>query len=182
MSVNRRDAERAPVAVGLNITFTLQDALADNVDGQVLELRKSPALVPVDTMLVIERSAVPLFVSVTACEGLDWPTAVPANVRDDGAMETSVKRPVPLSGTACGLPGASSEKDRFALLEPPWEGEKVTLTAQETDMPRVAGQALVEMTKSEALEPVTMMLDMWRIAVPLFVSTVVSGAEVVPVF
>src|SRR4051794_4154742 len=48
---------------------------------------------------------------------------------EDGASSDAV--PIPDSWTLCGLPGASLETLRFALLPPVVDGEKATPTVQE---------------------------------------------------
>jgi hypothetical protein len=54
----------------------------------------------------------------------------------------------------------------------------VTLTVQLADAARVVPQVLAEIRKSGAFVPMMVMLAMFSIAVPLFVSVVVKGAEV----
>ena len=77
LSVNVRLALRAPAIVGVNMTFKVHEAPAGIVlglMGQLLVWAKSPALVPVSTMLVRVKAPVPLLVSVTVCAVLVVPT------------------------------------------------------------------------------------------------------------
>ena len=65
LSVTDKDAERAPVAVGANVTLMVQLELAASDVPQLLVCAKSPLLVPVTAMLEILSAAPPEFVSVT---------------------------------------------------------------------------------------------------------------------
>src|SRR6476620_9684719 len=66
LSVKTNDAVRVPVAVGLNLTLTTQDAPGTRLAPHALdEMEKSPALSPVIWRLVIARFATPMLVSVT---------------------------------------------------------------------------------------------------------------------
>ena len=59
----------APLAAGVNVTLIVQAPFAARVaglTGQVLVWAKSPLFAPVTTMLVMDRAAVPVLVSVTA--------------------------------------------------------------------------------------------------------------------
>jgi hypothetical protein len=94
-------------------------------------------------------------------------------------MLRAVVRPVPVRGTLCGLPGALSANERLALRAPDPAGVNVTLTVQLAETPNVVPQVFDETTKSEALVPVTVILEIVSVAVPLLVSVVVNGAEVV---
>ena len=66
LSVNVKFALRAPVVVGLNVTLTVQLALAANELPQVVAVfGKSPSSLPVTAILVIVIAVVPTFFSVT---------------------------------------------------------------------------------------------------------------------
>ena len=70
LSVRVTLALRLPVAEGVKVTLTVQDALIANVlglAGQLLVWAKSLALLPVSAMLLMLNAAVPLLMSVTAC-------------------------------------------------------------------------------------------------------------------
>jgi hypothetical protein len=74
-------AARLPVAEGVNVTLIAQFAPAATDVAQVLVWLKSPLLVPVTAMLVMDSEALPLFVSVTAELALVVPTFWPAKLR-----------------------------------------------------------------------------------------------------
>src|SRR5204863_1430767 len=65
LSVRVTPAVLEPAAWGEKVTLIVQDALAANEAGQLLVWAKSALLVPVRTMLLIVRAAVPELVSVT---------------------------------------------------------------------------------------------------------------------
>ena len=68
LSVMLTLALRVPVAVGVKVTLMVQVLPAARVLGllgQVLVWAKSPAFVPASPMLLMVRSAVPLFLRVT---------------------------------------------------------------------------------------------------------------------
>jgi hypothetical protein len=67
------EAVRAPPAVGVNVTLTVQFAFGAKVEGligHVVVCAKSPALVPVIAMLLIVNTPEPVFVTVTLCAAL----------------------------------------------------------------------------------------------------------------
>jgi hypothetical protein len=70
-------------------------------------------------------------------------------------------KPVPLSGTVCGLSAALSATESVPLKSPVWLGEKVTLTVQIAPDARVGLQVLVSPKFVLAV-----MLVMLSVAVP----------------
>jgi len=58
-------AERAPVAVGLNVTLMVQLAPPATLEPQVLLCEKSPAFVPETPMLAMLKLVLPVLDSVT---------------------------------------------------------------------------------------------------------------------
>jgi hypothetical protein len=79
-SVTAREAFRAPVAVGSNVTLIVQFDPAASVAGlagQVLVCAKSPLFAPVIAMPVIASAALPVLVKVTLCTVLVVPTGCP---------------------------------------------------------------------------------------------------------
>jgi hypothetical protein len=68
-------AVRVPLAVGLNVTLTLQLAPAANELPQVWVCAKFPALVPVIAMLLMVKLVVPVFLRVTVLAALVVPIA-----------------------------------------------------------------------------------------------------------
>jgi hypothetical protein len=95
LSVMETFALREPAAVGLNVTFTVQLALAFTLPPQVLVAEKSPLFVPVIVMLVRERAAEPLLVSVTPCAALVVFTVWLAKVKLPGDIKTAGVPPPP---------------------------------------------------------------------------------------
>ena len=105
---------RVPVAPGVNVTPTVQVALAANAAPlQVLvAAAKSPAFVPAMETVVMFSVALPLFVTVTTTGALATPCAVLGNITGlAGVIVTAgvdAARPLPISARICGLPEASS--------------------------------------------------------------------------
>jgi len=105
-----------------------------------------------------------------------------------GARVTAEAVPVPVSGTVCGLAGASSATLMFADLAPVAVGLKVTPTAQlELTVNEFAPNAQAvpvvgaPSVKSPVFVPVSVILVMFSVAVPLFVMVTLAVALVVPV-
>jgi hypothetical protein len=71
LSVIETEAVRMPFAVGVKVTLMVQFAPAATLVPHVFVCEKSVELVPVTPMLVIVRVALPVFVKVTFCAGLD---------------------------------------------------------------------------------------------------------------
>ena len=69
-SVKLKVPERAPEAVGVKVTCTMQLAAAAKVLPHVVVLPKSP-LVAIEAMFIV---ALPVFCRVTSCEALVVPT------------------------------------------------------------------------------------------------------------
>ena len=66
LSLTVRVAVRVPVAVGVNVTLIVQLPPAATLEPQLLVCAKSPLLVPVMAMLVIDSAALPEFDRFTA--------------------------------------------------------------------------------------------------------------------
>ena len=66
LSVKLSVPDLAPIAVGVNETLIVQEALAARDAGQVLDCPKSPVV----AMLVIDSEALPVFCNVTDCVAL----------------------------------------------------------------------------------------------------------------
>jgi hypothetical protein len=64
LSVMLRDAERAPAAWGVNLIEIVQVAPAATLVPHAFFWLKSAALVPVNAMLVMDKTAVPVLESV----------------------------------------------------------------------------------------------------------------------
>ena len=76
LSAKESEALRAPMALGVNVTLTVQVPVGITAAPEQVSalLAKSAALVPISVTLVIVKFAVPLLARVTACAGLVVPT------------------------------------------------------------------------------------------------------------
>jgi hypothetical protein len=81
LSVTVTDAERAPAAVGANVTLIVQAPEAKTVNPQVFVSAKSPGFVPVIVMLEIDRTPIPGFVKVIVFAALVSPVTTPPKAR-----------------------------------------------------------------------------------------------------
>lgn len=99
LSVNFRVAVLAGTAgestAGANVTFTLQELLAERLGGQLSDSRKSEELAPV-TEIATESAALPGLETFTAAGALDVPAdcaakagSVAGTIRIDGATTTA---------------------------------------------------------------------------------------------
>lgn len=96
LSAIERLAVKAPAAVGLNSTETVQLAAAARVVPQVVaDFRKEAALVPVMVSEVSVTVTVPVFFTVTVCAAVVEPTVVDAKVRLVGESEMVGELPLP---------------------------------------------------------------------------------------
>jgi len=168
-----------PVAAGLNVTLMLQLAPGLTVLGQLLVWEKSLRLVPVSTMLVMVRGAVPALLSFTVFCALVVPTFCVPNESDAGEKLAAGAVPVPVRLTACGLPLALSAIVRVPLRAPLALGANVTLIAQLAPAPSDVPQLLV-CAKSPAFVPLITMLPIESAAPPVFESVTPLAALVVP--
>lgn len=87
---------RRPVAVGVKVTDMVQVPEPARLVPQVLlEMAKSPALVPPTVMLLIARATGPLFANVTDCAALVAATAVAGKFRLVGVTVALEAMPLP---------------------------------------------------------------------------------------
>jgi hypothetical protein len=70
-------ADRAPAAVGVNVTVTVHFPPAATLPPQLFVEPKSPAFAPLIAIELIANAAFPLFATVTACPALVCPTVRP---------------------------------------------------------------------------------------------------------
>lgn len=108
LSVTFIVALRAPPAAGLNATLIVHEPLGLMLAVQLSVSENSAGFVPLNEMLLADRDAAPVFVSVTGRTALDVPTNCAGNERLAGERLAVVPRPVPLSDIHCGLPTALS--------------------------------------------------------------------------
>jgi hypothetical protein len=183
-------AMNSPVDVGVNVTPIVQLALAAKVPVGLhafvpLASAKLLLFVPVIEKLVKVTGPVPVLVTVTFCAGLVEFIGCDANVRLLGVTVTVgavVVVPVPVSGTACGLPVALSATLIAPVRVPAAVGLNVTLIAQWALAASVAGltgQVLVS-AKSPLFVPVTVIPVMVNAVVPVLVNVTLCAALVVP--
>src|SRR3989475_10893965 len=180
-------ALRIPVASGVKLTLIVQLAPGATEPaplGQVLPAAKakSAACAPVMVMLV-RFSGAPLLVRVTVCAALVVPTrCLPKALLVAESVAVGGVTPVPVSGTDCGLPAASSVMVTVAVRALAAVGVKVRLRTQLAPAASVAPltQVVLEASaKSPALAPPSTAVAMLRGAVPLLVRvTVCTGLGV----
>ncbi len=95
------------------------------------------------------------------------------------AAEREKSVPVPASGTVCGLSEALSVMVTAAARLPDAAGVKLTLTVQLAPAATLVPQVLLSL-KSPLFVPVMAILEIVRVAVPLFVSVTFAAALPVP--
>src|SRR4029079_11159601 len=88
--------------------------------------------------------------------------------------------PLPVNGTACGLPGALSAIEIVAFLLPPVAGARMTLMLQLVEGASVPTQLFVSLN-SDACKPMIEMLEMVSVAFPTLVAEMTVGALEVPI-
>jgi hypothetical protein len=166
-----------PLAVGSKNTPTAQLAPAATVLPHALSEPKSAGLV---ATLAMVSAAVPVLVRVTLCGRPEVPTYWAGKLTLVGdKLAAGAGGVLPLKATACGLPGALSVTLTDALRFPPAIGVKVTLNLQLAFTAREELQALV-CAKSPAFAPVTVMFEIFSVALPVLVRVTVWGGLVVP--
>jgi hypothetical protein len=126
-------------------------------------------------MLVRLKAALPASVRVTICAALEDPTLWLPKVRTVALRPTVAEVPVPMRLTAWGLPAALSAMLTEAARLPEAEGVNVTVIVQvplAATEPGERGHVVVS-PKSPALVPVTEMLVMVILPLPVFVRVMV---------
>lgn len=103
-----------PLAVGFDVTDTVQFAPAASELGQLFVCAKWPLTV----IAVMPSDADVSFVTVAVCEGLTVPAGTAANVSVVGENSRDPATPLAVSGTVCGLLAASSVKVAASLIDP----------------------------------------------------------------
>jgi len=163
---------RVPAADGENVRPIVQLAAGASVagdKGHVVVCEKSPTLVPTRPMLLIDKGAVPVFVTLTVAEALVVPTRCDPKVTDVGDSVTAGAVPLPESATLCGLPAASSLTLTLALRFPLAVGTNLTLIVQVALTASDPGQSF-DCVKSPGFVPAMAMPVMVSGAVPVFLS------------
>ena len=184
LSVMFKEAVRFPVAVGVNVTLMVQLPLAATELPHVVVSPKSPGLVPVNPMLLMDRAAFPVLFSVKVWAVLVVPRFWLLKVRLVVVTPAMGALPVPVRLTDCWLPATLlllSVMFKEAVRLPVAAGVNVTLMVQlplaATEPPHVLVSA-----KSPGSAPANAMLLMVRAAFPVLFSVKVWAVLVVPRF
>ena len=152
-------ATRWPAPRGEKATLIVHETFGAKGPLQVLAVNmKSPGLAPLRRTEEICSVAPPALVTVMLCAALTLPCAVVTNVRLPGVSVTAGwgAVPLPVSGTACGLPGALSLTVSDACRRPGPAGEKTMLIVQVLFGDRTVGmEQLGIAANSEAFTPVS---------------------------
>ena len=162
-------AVRAPVAAGVKCPWIWQFAPAARLVPQLFANTNEEASVPVKTMLVMASVEVPVLVRITVCEALVVPTSCVPNTRLVADNDTVVElTPVPLREMLCGEPVALSVMVMAAVRAPAAAGAKCPWIEQFAPAARLVPQLFAN-TNEEASVPVTAMLGMASVALPVLV-------------
>jgi len=147
---------------------------------QLFEKAKEDAFVPPTTMLEIDSAVPPVLVMVTDCEALAVPIACIPNARLVVESKTAGGvKPVPVSVTVCGEPGALSVMVTAAESAPANAGVKWPCMEQFAPAARLLPQEFVN-TNEGASAPVTAMLVIDNGASPVLVKVTDCDALDVP--
>jgi hypothetical protein len=159
------DADRLPLAAGVNFTLIVQLAPVATEAGQLLVWAKSLEFVPKMLMPVTDSGAVPVLVRVTVWAALVVATDWFPKARLDGDALASDAVPVPVRLTDCGLPVAlsaiASDAERLPLAAGVKVMSIVQLELAASELPQ-----LLDCAKSLALVPKIAMLVIVRAALP----------------
>jgi hypothetical protein len=174
------EADRAPPAVGVNVTLMVQFPPATTLPLQLLVWANSLAFVPVTPMLTMVKDAPPVLDSVTVCTGLVVFSACPVNVSEVGATPATGIVPVPVSVTVnVGVDGSLVVMVTAAARAPAAVGVNVTLMMQLAAAARLPPHGLV-WAKSPAFAPVIPIPVIVKGAPPVLDSVTVCGGPDVP--
>ena len=147
LSKKLRVAVKVPVAVGLKVNATVQEApVASDALHEVEPLKAEPLAPETVGLLAKMRVDVPVFLRVTDCEADAALMAVDGKLRVVGDKLTATVlegAPVPLNATVCPEVPALSAKTISADSAPSRVGLNVTVTVQEALTARVAPQVVV---------------------------------------
>ena len=163
-----------PVAVGLNTTLMVQLVLAARLVVQVVAKTVKSPVVEITMLLSVTLW---LFLRVNVFGRLVVPTVCAAYVALLGVNVTGAM-PVPESGTVCGLFEALSVIVMLPVRAPSWVGVKVTLIMQFAPAASVLPQGFVLVAGAKS--PLTTMLLMFSVELPVFVIVTLLAVVVVP--
>lgn len=111
-SVNVKEADRLPAAVGAKVTETVQLLDAASTLPHVVLIPKSAVFVPFSQMLRMLSAPVPVLESVTVLAALTTPTLWFPNAKPAGEIETcgtAATFPLPVSDACWDAPATFSE-------------------------------------------------------------------------
>ena len=147
----------------------LQFAPAARLVPQLFANANEEAFVPVTVMPEMDNVRAPELVKVTDCDALVEPTFTEPNERlAADSFAIGAARPVPLSAIDCGEPLALSVMVMAAGREPVAMGLKCPWMLQFAPAARLVPQ-LFENAYEEAFAPVTAMLAIDNVALPVLV-------------
>jgi hypothetical protein len=170
----------APAAVGAKCPWMVQLAPAARLVPQLFPNANADAPVPVTAMLLTSRVALPVLVNVTLCDALVDPACTLPNDRLVGDNDTVVGViPVPVNATDCGEPVALSVMVIAAVTAPAVVGAKCPWMVQFAPAARLEPQ-LFPNANEAAPVPVTLILLMVRVALPVLVNVTLCDALVAP--
>ena len=125
MSVIEIAADSTAVAAGVKWPWMVQLAPPATLVPQLFANTNEDASVPVTSMLVMVRGAVPVLVSVTDCDALVDPSfSLPNDKLLADRVTDGGVRPVPLRVIDCGELAALSLMVTAAVIAPPLAGVK----------------------------------------------------------
>lgn len=168
--------------VGVKVTVIVQVEPTGIDELQVLTWEKSPDTVALMEILVMFKAAAPVFFTVTTWGALAVLSCTLGNARVAGVRVTTGRAPtfpVPLRVTLCGPPEALSVIVIAADRLPTAKGENVTAMLQLKPAASLLLQLFV-CEKSPLFVPVTAMLLMVRVVVPVLLKLMFCAALVVP--
>ena len=164
-------AVRIPMALGLKVRVIVQVFPAATEVPQLLLSRKSALFVPPTVMPVMLKAVAPKFVKVAELT-LVVPSTTVGYVML--AVDSFTSDPVPVSAIDCGLPTALSVIITLPVRVPTAVGVKVTEIVHLAPAITALPQVLVSLKS-----PLAAILEMFRVAVPVFVSVTTLAALVV---
>jgi hypothetical protein len=156
LSVKVSVAVRAPVAVGLKETATVQLEEAASAEPHVFwEIKKSPGFVPVRPMLLIVTALVPLLVRVADCCAPELPTATDGQVIEVGSAVTEGPglTPLPDKEAESGVELLLLVMVKTAERAPAAVGEKTTDSVHDAEAASVDWQVVDGTEKSPGFVP-----------------------------
>jgi hypothetical protein len=174
-------ADLAPLEGGVKVTEIVQVSVGAREVTQLLICEKEGTLAPVRLTALMVRVAPPVLVTVIIRALLETPSPSLPNAMLAVLRESAGPLvPVPVMGTAVGLPGALLTMLRLADLAPVDVGVKVTKIVHWIAGVTGVVQLLVVMAKEGTLAPVRVTELMTRFAVPELSTVIICAVLEVP--